>query len=235
MSTCVVICEGQTEAQFLKSVVSPYLANKQVNLQLEARIISTGKNERGGLAKGGGLSLAKTQIFVCNTFYEVPTAITTFFDLYALGSTFPGHAEIQARISIGHRLSGVEKAEIHERHLANYISQNGCSSYQTKFQPYVQPYEIESLLFASPDHIKTYRPEWSTTKLGITERYELEDIEPEEINDGVTTHPSARLGRLIPIYKKTSDGPAIANSIGIDAIRSKCSHFNDWVTWLETV
>ena len=56
---------------------------------------------------------------------------------------------------------------------------------------------------------------------------------PEEINNDPATHPSARIERLIPGFKKTSDGPAIIQKTTLAAIRSACPHFGEWLTTLE--
>lgn len=57
---------------------------------------------------------------------------------------------------------------------------------------------------------------------------------PEHINDGPSTHPSARLAR-VPRYRKVRDGTAMARRIGLDRIRSECAHFSEWLTRLETL
>ncbi len=58
---------------------------------------------------------------------------------------------------------------------------------------------------------------------------------PELINDGATTAPSKRINQFIPGYEssKVSVAPLIAQKIGLQTIREKCSHFNEWLTQLE--
>ena len=56
---------------------------------------------------------------------------------------------------------------------------------------------------------------------------------PEEINDGENTHPSARIKSVINRYKKVVDGTIIAQKIGLENIRDKCPHFNQWLKQLE--
>ena len=63
----------------------------------------------------------------------------------------------------------------------------------------------------------------------IIERFE----NPELINDDPTTAPSKRLLRLYPAYDKRFFGELVAETIGIDNIRSACSHFNHWIEQLE--
>ena len=52
---------------------------------------------------------------------------------------------------------------------------------------------------------------------------------PEHINNSPQTAPSKRILALVPHYKKTVDGPLIAEDIGLDAIRAQCPHFNNWI------
>ncbi|MCU0546274.1 MAG: DUF4276 family protein [Oscillatoriaceae cyanobacterium Prado104] len=58
---------------------------------------------------------------------------------------------------------------------------------------------------------------------------------PELINQGKTTAPSKRIIQAIPRYSKISDGLTIVKSIGLDNIRSKCPHFNQWINTLENL
>ena len=70
-----------------------------------------------------------------------------------------------------------------------------------------------------------------STLLAIRNNYHS----PEEINDGPTTHPAARLLALLPSYHKTLHGPLIARRIGLDNIRGACAHFDEWLTKLESL
>ena len=56
---------------------------------------------------------------------------------------------------------------------------------------------------------------------------------PEEIDDD--DPPSYRIIELLPAYEKVkaSAGPLIATHIGLDTMRKKCPHFNDWLTGME--
>jgi len=60
---------------------------------------------------------------------------------------------------------------------------------------------------------------------------EVGDLRPEFINDGPETAPSKRLLKALPAYKKVVDGPAIAQSIGIQRLRGP--HFSHWLTRLK--
>ena len=58
---------------------------------------------------------------------------------------------------------------------------------------------------------------------------------PEDINDGSETAPSKRIKQVIPRYDKLANGWLIAESIGLDTIRTECSRFNDWLSLLESL
>ncbi|MBU4305655.1 MAG: DUF4276 family protein [Candidatus Omnitrophica bacterium] len=47
--------------------------------------------------------------------------------------------------------------------------------------------------------------------------------------EGQNTHPSSRLERLAPEYRKNLHGPLIAKRVGIETLLNECSHFNQWI------
>jgi len=55
------------------------------------------------------------------------------------------------------------------------------------------------------------------------------------IDDGAATAPSKRILQAIPQYDKAAVGTLLALEVGLEAIRGKCSHFNEWLTRLETL
>lgn len=57
------------------------------------------------------------------------------------------------------------------------------------------------------------------------------------INDGYDTAPSRRLYNAFdtPKYNKTIHSSTIIKGIGIETIRSKCNHFNDWICKIENL
>ena len=101
-----------------------------------------------------------------------------------------------------------------------------------RFLPYIQPYEFEALLFSDPGSFANIEPEWQiATKALAKVRKAVQS--PEHINDGATTHPSARLTKLLPGYRIVAHGSRIAAQIGIERIRAECRHFNRWLESLE--
>ena len=101
-----------------------------------------------------------------------------------------------------------------------------------RFIPYIQLYEYETLLFANPDVFSIFATPTSgivRLKETITQYNEL----LEHIDDVATTHPKKRIQEAFRAYKESSDGPDIAELIGLPTLRAKCPHFNEWITKLE--
>jgi hypothetical protein len=58
---------------------------------------------------------------------------------------------------------------------------------------------------------------------------------PELINHGQHTHPKARIKKYLEDYDENVDGPLLAQAIGLNQIRQKCPHFDQWLTQLENL
>ena len=105
---------------------------------------------------------------------------------------------------------------------------------ESRIIPYVQQYEFEGLLFSDAGAF--------TALPGVTESVvdRLAGIRaavasPEEINDSETTVPSRRIAQVITEYDKASDGPTVAQAIGLPAIRRECPRFHQWIERLESL
>ena len=210
----VVVCEGQTEETFVNRILAPEIGRRGVFV--------TARSIRGNLNGQRVLD------YLRNTLRErQDTHVTTFFDLYALPPDFPGRVEAAAhpdplgrarKIELGFHKKVVEKAQCRPG----------------RFFPHIQPYEFEALLFSDTAQFAREEPAWQRYV------YELETARqsthsPEHINDGPETHPSARLEQLRPGYNKVRHGIAVSSRIGIDRIRTECSHFNAWLARMETL
>jgi hypothetical protein len=58
---------------------------------------------------------------------------------------------------------------------------------------------------------------------------------PEEIDEDPETHPSARIARELPAYRKGLHGPIAAEQVGLEAMRAACRHFRAWIERLEAL
>lgn len=92
-------------------------------------------------------------------------------------------------------------------------------------------HEFEALLYADPAACGAYlgRPRLEAAMSAAV----AECGAAELVNDDYQTAPSRRIQAVHPTYRKTLDGPALADRIGLAAIRAACPHFDRWVTWLE--
>ena len=110
----------------------------------------------------------------------------------------------------------------------------GCR--RAQFDPHIQPYEFEALLFADVSAFATAQSAWRG-RLPLLADIRQQYPTPEHINDNPTTHPSARLRRLLsrPNYNKRADGPDIAANIGLPRIRAECHHFARWLGRMEAL
>jgi len=99
--------------------------------------------------------------------------------------------------------------------------------------PFVQKYEFEGLLFSEPESMGLVLKSKEVTEWA---KDVLDDFngDPEQINNSPETAPSKRLIKHTS-YRKTTHGPKIAQEMGIDKIREKCSGFDAWLTKVEAL
>ena len=121
------------------------------------------------------------------------------------------------------------KIELLERRFAEDID-------DMRFVPHLQLHEFEALLFSD---IRCLQSEFPAAAKQVAR---LQDStasfeSPELIDDGPDTAPSKRIIAEIPAYQglKVSAGPRVAASIGLTILRSRCTHFNGWLTRLEAL
>ena len=212
-----IIVEGVTEQTFIREILAPEIAHKSIYL----RPVLIGKPGH----KGGNIRFERAKKDIEHFLKQrQKTYVSTMLDFYGLNTQWPG------RMSAG-SLSWREKVLRLEEQTAQEISKLLPElDTQHRFIPYFSMHEFESLLFSDPSVL--------AEKISISIEKILpilaECDEPENINDQPQTTPSKRIANLSPFgFKKTTNGIAIAQAIGIRMLREKCSHFNEWVTKLE--
>lgn len=215
MSRVYIMVEGQTEEAFLQEVmVAPYATK---GIYLTPIIVSTSPGHKGGLTS---YAKVKPQIDkLCKQ--DAGAVVTTFFDFYGLPKDFPGQDGVAALGSV----SGLYKALHLEQQLAGAIGHDN-------FIPNLALHEFEALLFTD---IEAFA-EWTDNDavLAPLRKVRLTSA-PEDINDNVNTAPSKRILAAMNGYQKTVHGPLIASTIGIDAIRAACPHFDSWLAKLDAL
>lgn len=206
-----ITVEGQTEEAFIRNTLAPYLGERHVFIF--ARSVATSRASRGGL-----VSYPRARQDIVRWMRQESDArFTTMFDLYGLPDDWPGRELAAAQPDPLGRVRVMEDAfreDIGDR----------------RFIPHIQLHEFEALLFVDTSKFAARHPD--TEAIAELEAIIDEASNPELINDGRDTHPSARIHSCIPRYSKTVDGPLIAAEIGIERMRERCPHFDGWVAKL---
>ena len=152
--------------------------------------------------------------------------VSLLVDFYGIGGDWPGLDLVQAGASPSDITAAIcsETQSAVDAELSDYGS-------NLRFVPHIAVHEFEALLFSEP----------ATLARAIqVDRQQIEVIieecgEPEAIDNSPATAPSKRIEQLNQRFKKTSDGIAIAQDIGVEQMRSVCPVFNSWLDRLESL
>ena len=90
-------------------------------------------------------------------------------------------------------------------------------------------HEFEALLFSAPKILASRLQ----VKPALIANIVAKCGSPEEIDDSPDTAPSKRLIQLSNGFRKTTTGIAVAEDIGLSAIRARCPLFDEWLTAIE--
>lgn len=205
-----IVCEGQTEVEFVKSCLAPYLLHSQV-LAFPSLLQAPSGNHRGGR-----VTVERLVKFMSHQYHQTDR-ITTLVDFYGFQNR-EGRSRAQLEADIRAGVAG------------------STTGYDPRFVlPYVQMYEFEGLLFTDPQAFEWVEDGWNDDTRLALEAVTRAFATPEEINNSRETAPSKRILGIFPegAYSKTEHGPLIAESIGIDAIRAKCPAFSEWIGKLQ--
>jgi len=215
-----ITVEGQTEETFINQVIAPHLAF--YNVFVAARRVET---EKGG-SRGGMTTYQKAKNDLLRWMKEdqhTEARFTTMFDLYALPNDFPYFDNAYKKSDPYEKITAIETS--FKEDINDY-----------RFIPYIQLHEYEALILSEPDKFDNMFPKYEhqiETLKELVKKFKS----PELINDGKETAPSKRIINEIPSYKslKKIAGVEIAEKIGLETIRTKCPHFNEWINKLETL
>lgn len=218
----LMLVEGATELTFIRDVLNPYLFPEQISLV--SKLVRTRQPRASQAAiKGGVSNYNKIENDLKPLLYDSSAiAVTTMFDLYALPADFPGQTDEELKTK-----HGAERAE----YLENKWKKQFPEHY--RFIPYLSVHEFEALLFTKPEIIAQEVPEIDEVTLKQLQAIRISFQNPEDIN--MKSPPSKRTIELIPGYRKIQDGKSIAETIGIEAMRKSCPHFDNWLKKLETL
>lgn len=214
-----ITAEGFSEERFVSDILRPHLLN--FNIYADVRKVLTNRKLR---KRGGIVGYGKFKNDVTQWFKECPDVYhTTLIDLYGLSSDFPGHATTKhlrpySRVA---EMENLLKADLGFDH----------------FIPYIQLHEFEALMFSDTVELENWLSLYNHLPKNCftTIRNSVTDSNPEFINEGFETAPSKRILSLCDSYDKIDDGILILKEIGLNKIRSECSHFNEWLKILENL
>lgn len=221
MKKVLILVEGQTEANFVVQILRPRFS--EIGIYVQESIATTKHNRTGKAFKGGVVTYSPIKRELSRLLGDTSAvAVTTMFDFYDLPKDFPGRGREV------HQGNCYERVEFLQGALKEDLGN------PMKFVPYLSLHEFEALLLSSPQH---FDEELETGGMGQRLLGALGGRLPEEVNDGLETHPSAQIKRLAlehgRKYRKRLHGVSIASRIGLRTMREKCSHFDRWVTILE--
>lgn len=200
-----VVCEGLTEITFVRELLARHLQSK--GLLVHASNL------------GGGLTYTKlrrdirTFLLTSDPYFR----ITTMVDLFKLPEDFPG------RLACDEHSDPYQRVEALEAQFADDVADQ-------RFIPYLQLHEFEALILADPVRLAEYYPNREDEIREMASA--LDDFEsPEHVNQQAP--PSYRIKAAVPEYQKALAGAITLLAIGIDKIRNRCHHFNEWLAKLE--
>ena len=215
------IVEGQTEEAFVNDILAPHLADYSIWADSSCVTTST----KGGVKNLGGVTTYSHVRDDVNQWRKEDqnsdARFTTMIDLYALPSDFPGYQDAMKIQDLYLRVEALEDA------LAEDIE-------DLRFIPYIQLHEFEALILADPQKLENQFLNHNNEIQKLIEMTQ-QFRSPELIDDGEQTAPSKRIINEIPEYhkRKATAGTIVAQNIGLDTMRSKCQHFNQWLNKLE--
>lgn len=212
MKRLYIIVEGQTEQEFVNTMIAPYMQQYGV-YDVKPVLIHTSKAGRGGFVNYSHLK--KDALKLLNS-RKNDFVVSMFVDFFRI-------PEIPHRERWSQKATHKEQVSEMERCIAEDI-------HDYRFIPYIQLHEFEALLFSSNKGFETYFQEDEAQK---TQRIVLQFDNPEDINTTPEGAPSKRLIDINANYDKVIEGNLIALEVGMDNIRTKCHHFKEWIDKLK--
>lgn len=218
MKRILIICEGPTEIEFCKDLLSPYFIEKDIHIQTPLI-----KKSGGGIVPWPSL---KKQI-ENHLLQEEDVYVTTLIDYYGIPEKyqFPNWVIAHQILDKNQRMNMIEAGM--------YQSINDQINF--RFIPYIQLHEFEGLLFNDVNVFVNQIPGEDFVNIAELIQTINNNPNPELINDTPDNAPSYRLQRLIKGYSKIVYGAILAKEIGLERIRAKSPRFNEWVSKLEAI
>ena len=209
MKRVYIVVEGQTEQEFVNSVISLFLQSFGI-LSVTPILIRTSRTGRGGMVSYSHLANTIKPLLVSE---KNDYVVTTFIDFFRLPHDMPQYENSMKKPNKTEQIKSLEEA------INKAIDDR-------RFFSYIQLHEFEALLFSSNKGFEYYFSEELAEKTAsIISSYN----NPEDINSSPEGAPSKRLLAIKPDYNKVLEGNLIALEIGIKSILEKCPLFARWI------
>ena len=206
MKRVYIVVEGQTEQEFVNSVISPYLQEFGI-LSVTPVLVRTSRT--GRVSYSHLANTIKPLLMSEKSDYIV----TTFIDFFRLPHDMPHYEDSMKKPDKIEQIQSLEAA------IDEAIDDR-------RFFSYIQLHEFEALLFSSNKGFEYYFSEELAAKTAsIISSYD----NPEDIKTSPEGAPSKRLLAIKSDYNKVLEGNLIALEIGIKSILEKCPRFAEWI------
>lgn len=208
MKRLYIIVEGQTEQEFVNSMIAPYMQQHGV-YSVTPVLIRTSKTGRGGFVNYEHLKNDARKL-LCSK--KTDFVVSMFVDFFRIPE-------------VPHK----ERWEKKTTHIEQVKEMEGCIAEDIndpRFIPYIQLHEFEALLFSSNKGFDSY---FSEDNAKDTQHIIDTFNNPEDINTTPTGAPSKRLLAIKDDYDKVIEGNLIALEVGINDILAKCLRFRLWI------
>lgn len=209
MKRVYIVVEGQTEQEFVNSMIAPYFSNLAI-YSVTPVLIRTSRSGRGGMINYQHLQNTVRMLLQSS---QTDFVVTTFIDFFRIPDTMPQYYECMAKPDDIQRIKALEEA------MNENIS-------DCRFFSYIQLHEFEALLFSDNKGFESY---FAGNEAEQTSAIIATYKNPEDINSSPEGAPSKRLLSIKPDYNKVLEGNLIALEIGINVILEKCPRFAEWI------
>ncbi len=194
-----VVCEGQTETDFIKRLNREYF--NQIKISLKPIGIEPNKNLEGNI------SIDRVVSFLYRSSSNFPI-LTTFIDFY------------------GMKDKDNKTVDELEKELEDKFNRN--NKYSRIFIPYIQMHETEALWFSDINAIVKVKNA-TILQIDKLNEINMKYSNPEDINNSYESAPSKRLKNIFSDYNKVIDGRLISDKISLDVLKIKCPRFKEWI------
>ncbi len=215
-----IIGEGYTEERFIKELLIGHLAN--YGIKVVASIFVTKFDEdTGRMYKGGISNYQKVRSDIVRRLSadrRDNLRVSTMIDFYGLPADFPSYYQAYREEDPYKRVETLEAAF-------------AADIRDSRFIPYLSLHEFEALIFSDPNMLRRIYFDNDKQIDGLVAL--SKEVNPEQINDDAETCPSRRIKKAIRSYNKRFAGSRVAKAVGLNKIRSRCKHFDEWIGKLE--